>query len=79
MVGHLLVNEKYVIQTPCSCDAINTIFIKKSPLVANDLTKDREVLMFLKQLLGVKKIINAMIIPILGKNKICCGVLIMCN
>jgi hypothetical protein len=48
MVGHLLVNEKYVIQTPCSCDAINTIFIKKSPLVANDLTKDREVLMFLK-------------------------------
>lgn len=43
---------------------INQSFSKKTPLAFNDSTKDRDVFLFLKSNLKMKKIKNALIIPL---------------
>ena len=52
---------------------------KKVPSLCNDPHKDREAVAWLKELLGVGKVSNALIIPIVSHKHLCNGILILVN
>ena len=68
-----------MIEYPCPCEPVNSAIKKKVPSLCNDPHKDRETFAWLKELLGVGKVFNALIIPIVNHKQLCNGILILVN
>ena len=47
-----------------STDLLSTVIAKKNPVVANEITKDRELMTQIKKIIPNQKIINLIIIPV---------------
>ena len=55
------------------------LITNKHHCAVNDISKDREFLLQVKMLLGLKSVVNAALIPIVNCTRKCSAVMFLCN
>lgn len=75
----LLVNGNRVLDVANLSEQIKHLITNKNHCAVNDISKDREFLLQVKMLLGLKSVTNAALISIVNCNRKCSAVMFLCN